>query len=310
MPTPTAPTTTSRTLLTLLLGLSGFLLLAQVSPAQSPVQRRLVLDIELQRHGPVQSGVDQGEQRLSQRWQLQAQLQGDGVPMVHNPLDPDEPQRQLQALQAAPRAAAIAPAPDPAVLQARAQALMARCGQDSACLMREAAALTAAVAPPTSPGRPKAHASADDAGPATPFLAFAGTGACGLQLMARLDERAQGHYNDVHGPVAFTETAQGQETRRDDLLCPALQAVLDTRTGRLWVSLGVVTPDVPAVRTRAEAQRPTRRQEGRLPLSWREAQSWLQQKLGRLTVQGQDQARFPAGSGQTEIRLSWSFRPA
>ena len=39
---------------------------------------------------------------------------------------------------------AHAPAMDPATLQARAQGLMARCGQDRNCLMREASAMSAA----------------------------------------------------------------------------------------------------------------------------------------------------------------------
>ncbi|MCP5270923.1 MAG: hypothetical protein H6932_06790 [Burkholderiaceae bacterium] len=46
---------------------------------------------------------------------------------------------------------AHAPAMDPATLQARAQALMARCGQDRDCLMREASAMSAAAVAAMAP---------------------------------------------------------------------------------------------------------------------------------------------------------------
>jgi len=233
--------------------------------------------------------------------------------------------------------------PDVAALQARAQALQARCGNDSACLMREASALSAAAMPRVNPGSQgvlqtygqaaaacerqpagkardncQAHArrqagggadAPEDSGPATPYLLFNGEMACGLQLTARLDERVQGRFNDVQGVVNYTETALGQETRRDDLPCPTLQAVLDTRTGRVWTALALVPQDVQGVRTREEGNRRPQRHEGRIGLRWMEAQGWLQQRLVQLSADGQDQAKLPAGSGQAEIRMKWSFRP-
>lgn len=126
-------------------------LLADLTQAQAvaekPQQRRLVLDIELKRQGPVQHGIERGDQRLTQRWQFSALLQTDGSPTPYNPLDPDDARRQLADAQRqaqAMRGATPAAAPDVAALQAQAQALQARCGQDSACLMREASALAAA----------------------------------------------------------------------------------------------------------------------------------------------------------------------
>lgn len=345
MPTtyPTAP----RTVLTLLLGLAAFCLLTDVTLAQSAQQRRLVLDIELQRQGPVQAGGDRGEQRLNQRWQLSALLASDGTPIPYNPLDPEDHRRQLQAAQGAQRMAAgvpMAAMPDIGAMQAKAQALQARCGQDSACLMREASALSAAAMPgvnPGSQGRLQAYGNAaaacekqpagkareacraearrqagggvdapEDSGPATPYLLFTGVMACGLQLSAKLDERVQGRFNDVQGVVTYTETALGQETRRDDLPCPTLQAVLDTRNGRVWTALATVPQDVQGVRTREETNRRAQRHEGRLPLQWLEAQAWLQQRLVQLSADGQDQARLPAGTGQAEIKMRWSFKPA
>lgn len=243
---PPAPTR-ARAALTLLAALASFWLLADLTQAQPPQQRRLVLDVELQRQGPVQAGAERGEQTLSQRWQFSALLQGDGVPMPHNPLDPDDPRRQAEA----------------------AQRMVA----------------------------------------AAPYLLFTGAAACGLQLSARLDERVQGRFNDVQGVVSYTETARGQESRRDDMPCQTLQAVLDTRNGRVWTALATVPQDVQGVRTREEGNRRAQRHEGRIGLRWHEAQGWLQQRLAQLSTEGQDQARLPAGSGQAEIKLKWSFRP-
>ncbi|NCT85259.1 MAG: hypothetical protein GXC94_19080 [Comamonadaceae bacterium] len=339
---PASPT--PRAALALLAALASFWLLTDLTQAQTPQQRRLVLDVELQRQGPVQAGAERGEQRLSQRWQVSALLQSDGVPLPYNPLDPEEQRRQAEAAQRIGAAAPAAPTPDWRALQAKAQALQARCGQDSACLMREASALSAAAMPgvnPGSQGRLQAYGQAaaacerqpagkareacraearrqagggveapDDGGPATPYLLFTGVAACGLQLGARLDERVQGQFNDVQGVVSYTETARGEESRRDDTPCPTLQAVLDTRNGRVWTALATVPQDVQAVRIREESNRRAQRHEGRIGLQWREAQAWLQQRLARLSAEGQDQARLPAGSGQAEIRLKWSFRPA
>ncbi|HEY0956593.1 MAG TPA: hypothetical protein VGE36_17695 [Roseateles sp.] len=337
------PLRTTSTRLTALLALAGAGLLADGATAQTQ-QRRLVLDVELQRQGAVQAGADRGEQKLAQRWQLSALMQSDGVPIPYNPLDPDDHRRQLEAAQSAQRRAAAvptAPMPDIASMQAKAQALQARCGQDSACLMREASALTVAAMPASTQGRLQAYGQAaaacerqpagkareacqasarrqagggvdapEDQGPATPYLMFTGAAACGLTLTAALDERVEGSFDDVQGVVRYTETAKGSETRRDDVFCPTLQVVLDTRNGRVWTALGTVAQEVQGVRTREETGRRPQRDEGRMSLRWMEAQDWLQQRLVRLSDQGQDQARLPAGGGQADIKLKWSFKPA
>lgn len=304
----------SRTALTLFAACAGFWLLTDLSQAQTAQQRRLVLDVELQRQGPVQSGADRGEQTLSQRWQFSALLQSDGVPIPYNPLDADDQRRQLQLAQRQAAAVPTAPPADMAALQARAQTVQARCGQDSACLMREASALSAAAMPGVNPGsqgrmQAQGHAAGfADGGPATPYLLFTGVVNCGLQTTVRLDDRVKGRFNDVQGVVNYIETAQGQETRRDDTPCPTLQAVLDTRNGRVWTALAMVPQEVQGVRTREETNRRGQRHEGRIGLQWREAQDWLQQRLIRLSAEGQDQARLPAGAGQAEIRMKWSFK--
>ncbi|HEY0955886.1 MAG TPA: hypothetical protein VGE36_14070, partial [Roseateles sp.] len=132
-----APTpSTARIALPLLAAVASFWLLADVTQAQPAQQRRLVLDAELQRQGPVQSGAERGEQTLSQRWQFSALLQSDGVPLPFNPLDPEDHRRQAEAAQRITAAAPAAPMPDWRAMQAKAQAMQARCGQDSACLMR------------------------------------------------------------------------------------------------------------------------------------------------------------------------------
>lgn len=319
------------------------LALAAAAQAQPAQQRRLVLDVELQRQGAVQAGAEHGQQKLHQRWQLSALMHSDGTLMPYNPLDPDDHRRQLEAAQAAQRratAAPMAPMPDMAALQARAQALQVRCGQDSACLMREASALTAATMPASVQGRLQAYGQAaaacerqpagkareacqararrdagggvdapEDSGPATPYLMFTGAPACGLALSAVLDERVEGSFDDVQGVVRYTETTKGSDNRRDDTACPTLQVVLDTRNGRAWASLGIVTQEVQGVHTREETGRRPQRNEGRMPLRWMEAQDWLQQRLLRLSEQGQDQARLPVGAGQADIRVKWSFRP-
>lgn len=355
MPTPRHPPV--RHGLTLLMAAAAFWLLADTTQAQTPQQRRLVLDIELKRQGPVQHGIERGEQSLTQRWQFSALLGTDGSPSTANPLDPDDQQRQLADAQrrtAAMRPAARAATPDAQSLQAmqaQAQALQARCGQDNACLMREASALVSASMGQAGPagqprmdaatqGRMQAYGNAvaacerqpagkprdacraearrqagggaeapEDSGPATPYLVFNGIPACGLQLSGRIDERIKGSYNDVQGVIHTTETAQGQETRRDDVWCPSLMAVLDTRNGRVWASLNLVPREVMGVSTREESNRRSQRREGRIGLRWWEADDWVARRLLQLDAGGQDQARLPAGQGQAEIRMSWSFKP-
>ena len=126
-------------------------------------------------------------------------------------------------------------------MQARARQLMAKCGQDRECLMREASALSAtqvAGADPATEGRLQAYGQRrgdlrtaagkgarglpggraaqagggedepDDA-VETPYLMFMGRANCRLEAKIRIDNRVEGSFNDVQGVVPFTETAAG-----------------------------------------------------------------------------------------------------
>ena len=99
----------------------------------------------------MQQGAEQGRGKLVQQLSLSVVLTSDGTPMVNNPLDPEDGKRQLERAQRsqqkvqtalAKQGNAAAPAPDMAAMQARAQQLMARCGQDRECLMREASTMS------------------------------------------------------------------------------------------------------------------------------------------------------------------------
>lgn len=116
---------------------------------------RLSLQIEQQREAGIAVIGGSGRQSLNQRLDYAVTLVSPGVPAVNNPLDPEDGARQLaraqarqqklEAAQARQRAqgGGTATAPDMAALQAQAQQLLARCGQNQDCLMREAAALQA-----------------------------------------------------------------------------------------------------------------------------------------------------------------------
>lgn len=299
----------------------GLLLLAAgAAQADAPQQRRLVLQVEMSRQGEVQSGAERGQQRLRQAWTVSAVLASDGVPMATNPLDPDDLRRQAEAAEriaATPARPAPPAAPvDTAALQARAQALMARCGADRDCLMREASALSAAqvargdAALQARLQAPRPAEPVADDGPAEPYRVFHGTAACRLEVGVHVDSRTEGRFNDVQGVVPFTETAQADEQHRGDAACPTLQAVLDTRSGRLWTHLALLPQDARGSRTREERGRPPRRSDGRVALQWQEAQPALQQRLARLDARGgTDVQRLPVPGGQLELRVQWRFEP-
>jgi hypothetical protein len=320
--------------------------------------RRLQIEIEFQRDAAVESAAERGRARLTQQLTLSAVLHSDGAPMPSNPLDPEDgarqlarAQRQVQAMQAAQArhggavAASATPAApsDIAALQTRAQALMARCGQDRECLMREASSFAAAQVAggdaslqarlrgygqdaAACQGQPagqreacvaealrRAGGGGDDGPPdevvETPYLMYSGRAGCALQSAVRIDGRAEGSFPDVQGEVPFTQTVQAQASSRDDTLCPLLQAVLDTRDGRLWTRV-LVVDGAPGIQVRSEKGRAPQRHEGRVALRWHEAEPWLLQRLARLNAGGQDRARLPAAGGQTEVTLRWRFAPA
>ena len=89
-PHPIAMDLTHRPLTQPLLALLGACVLTLAPPAADAASanaRRLQIQIEFTRHGDVRNGAERGRQKLVQQWTLSALLQGDGTPMVNNPLD-------------------------------------------------------------------------------------------------------------------------------------------------------------------------------------------------------------------------------
>ena len=328
----------------------GFVLLAFTDPAAAAeTSRRLKIDVEVKRDGTVQQGAEQGRGKSVQQLSLSVVLTSDGTPMVNNPLDPEDGRRQLeraqrtqQKVQAAQAKVGSAPAaaPDVAAMQARAQQLMAKCGQDRECLMREASAMSAAQMPggdratqaklqaygqaaalcERQTGKAKETCQADarrragggedepDEAVETPYLMFTGRASCKLEANIRIDSRVEGSFNDVQGVVPFTETAQAQQTRRDDVYCPMLQVVLDQRSGRVWTHVMAID-SAQGVQVRTEKGRAPQKSEGPLPLRWMEAEKWVQQRLTNLSASGEDKVRLPVSGGQAEATMRWKFEP-
>lgn len=332
-------------------GLAG----AIATPAQAagPQRLRLQIEADLQREAAL-SGVERGRLQLAQRVQLQLVLATDGALSVSNPLDPDDSRRmaeQAQRTQAKVQAAlqrqGQAPAgPDPQQLMAQAQALMARCGQDRDCLMREASAMSAARVAAGNPqvqarlqaygdavracerqhaasaareaciarARQQAGGSdesdADDAVEA-PYLVYTASAAsCQLDAATRIDARTEGSFDDVQGVVPFTSTTRADGRERDAMLCPLMMAVLDTRNGRLWTRVLPALRGVPGTTVRAERGRRPQQSEAVQPASWYEAQDWLTERLGRLNSQGSDRLERALPGGKLELKLRWSATPA
>jgi len=334
----------------LLIVILGFVLLIWSDPSSAAETARLLkIDVDLRRAGTVQQGADRGKGTLAQQLSLTAVLHSDGVPMPNNPLDPEDGRRQLeraqrtqQRVQAAQAKAGNRPAaaPDLAAMQANAQQLMAKCGQDRECLMREASAMSAvrvaggdaatqarlrtygqaAAACERQQGKARDACQAEARRSAgggedepddvveTPYLMFTGRAGCRLETTVKIDSRVEGSFNDVQGVVPFTDTAQAQQTRRDDTLCPLLQVVLDQRNGRLWTHVMVVD-SAPGVQVRSEKGRAPQRSEGPVSLRWVEAAPWLQQRLANLSVAGDDKVRVPTSGGQAEASMHWRFDP-
>jgi len=331
---------------------------AAASHAAPPSAQRLQITIDSTRDAPLNSNVERGRSKLTQQLVFSVVLQGDGTPMVNNPLDPDDGRRQLeraqrtqQKVQAAldRRGSPVAAAPsaaDIASMQARAQQLLARCGNDRECLMREASAMSAAQvaggdramqarlqgygAAVAACERTAAAGAARDACIANarrqagggsdetdrdeaveaPYLHFRGVGACRLDVTTKIDERTEGQFPDVQGMVPFTHTRQAEQRQQGDTFCPLIQAVLDTRNGRLWTHGPLGMPAPRGVSVRSEKGRAPQRSEGEVMLQWHEAADWLQRRLSNLNAGGEDQVRLPAGGGQAEVKLRWRFAPA
>ncbi len=299
-----------------------FLATALVAPLahakEQPQQRQLVLQLDLQRQGPVQSGAEKGQQQLRQQWRLEATLASDGVLMINNPLDPDDV-RRMAARASAPRPAAPAGNGKPvsaaqgqalqAEMQARMQAMQARCGADAACMARESAVISRDMqAAFEAAGGRAAPATPDAPGPEERYLHFAGAANCRLQAMGRIDSTVRGTYNDVQGAVPYTETRKGEDTLRDPVYCPGVMAVLDVKSGRVWVGFPTLPQQARGVSTREDKGRAPRTTQGPIELRWWEGQEWLAQRLQNLNERGNDAFRRSSDALKVELRAEWSFR--
>jgi len=148
----------------------------------------------------------------------------------------------------------------------------------------------------------------------TPYLHFSGRAGCRFDVAVKIADRAEGSFDDVQGRVPYVQMTRAEQRRRDDSACALVQAVLDTRDGRLWTRIGDTLREVPGVTVRSEKGRAPQRREGPVALQWLEGSDWLQQRLLKLSSGGEDQARLPVvaagrGEGQLEMKLRWRFAP-
>ncbi|MEK8050217.1 hypothetical protein AACH10_08200 [Ideonella sp. DXS22W] len=351
---------------------------------------RLSLQIEQQREAGIAVIGGSGRQSLNQRLEYALTLVSDGVPATHNPLDPDDTARQLARAQARQQKvdaalarqggarAGMAAAPDLAALQAQAQQLLARCGQNQDCLMREAAAMQAQMLGGAGPagagagaGRPGGTLSAtqtaalqtyaaesracdkrhpegaarraclddarrraggtpdasdhdDDIVP-TPYLHFQAPAACEVRAHVRLSDTRRGQTADVQGMRPFEITRQADDTRPPLSECGRQMAVLDTRSGKLWLGSGLPLPAANVAFRYRHGSTVTQQGDEVQNLDWHEATTWLQGRLQQLTRSGSDSVTLPAGpatgssngsetrpgtpaqpDGQTRLQLRWT----
>jgi hypothetical protein len=294
------------------------LLPGQIAAQERPQQRQLTLQLDLQRQGPVQAGAEKGQQQLRQQWRLEATLSTDGVLMINNPLDPDDTRRlaarTLGAKPAAPTGngrpvSATQGQALQAEMQARMQAMPARCGTDAACIARESAAISQAMqAAMQAAGGSATPSAPDDTGPEARFLHFSGAPNCRLQATGRIDNTVRGTYNDVQGVVPYTETQKGEDTLRDPVYCPGVMAVLDVKSGRVWVGFPTLPQQARGVSTREDKGRAPRVTQGAIGLRWWEGQDWLTQRLQTLSERGSDAFQRSTAELKVDLRAEWSFR--
>lgn len=150
----------------------------------------------------------------------------------------------------------------------------------------------------------------DDDEDEAPYLMFNGETDCRLDAALKIDERIEGSFNDVQGVVPFSTVARAEGHERDAVVCPLIQAVLDTRDGRVWTQVLPALRGVPGTSTRTERGRQPQRHEGLRTPAWHEAQDWLVQRLNRLDGAGSDRLERKLPGGHLDLRLRWSFKPA
>lgn len=157
-----------------------------------------------------------------------------------------------------------------------------------------------------------------DAAPATPYLLWRSTAgpagndpaACALQLQVQLDETVSGQQADVQGPVPFRHQRRADDRAPAQIACGLHQAVLDTRSGRLWLDGGLPWPAAHVQVTQQRGGRTQYSGQQVQALDWHEAGDWLRQRLRNLSAQGSDAVTLAtAGGGQTRVQLRWSLQP-
>ncbi|GCL65842.1 hypothetical protein [Pseudaquabacterium pictum] len=204
---------------------------------------------------------------------------------------------------------AVQPA-DRAAVQARLQAY----GADvRACERQQPAGAAREACINQARVRAGGEADAPEAEVAMPYLHFRAAEDCRPSGQLTLDERAEGSFVDVQGPVAFTATRLADDVRAPaSFPCGTQLVVLDTRNGRLWVTSPVLGLSAQVTAVRSEQGRAPQRQVGGSTLDWHEAAPWLQQRLLQLDRRGGNaSATLPAAAdGQTQVRLSWRWQPA
>lgn len=328
------------------------LLAASSAHAAGPGQRKLQIEIEMQREAAF-DGIERGKSRLVQTVSLQAVLATDGVPMLNNPLDPDDTRRQMERaqrtqakVQAAQQKYGSAPANPQAMaaMQSQAQAMMAKCGQDRDCLMREATAFSAAqvgAGHPQTQARLQAYGNAvqacerqhkaaaqrdacianarrqaggsdetdTDEVVETPYLHFTAIPACQFETQMKIDERIEGTYGDVQGIVPFSEVRQAEGRDQFMAACSQLQAVLDTRNGRLWTLMTPALRGAPGTHLRTEKGHKPKQDSGLQEVRWHEALDWLNARQASFSAGGSDRLQRTLPGGRIDVKLRWSFAP-
>lgn len=259
-------------------------------------------------------------------------------------------QAGLAAVAARAPARAPAPVMDMAAMQAMAQRLQAQCGSDRDCLMREASRVSAQQVAAQTGGSPataarlqaygaavrgcerqhaagaareactnRARVQAGDEADApeaeaeaeAPYLLFRALASCQPAGSLKLDEHIAGSFADVQGQVAFSETRQADDSKSPAAFpCGTQMAVLDTRSGRLWVASPLLGLEAQGTALRSERGRTPQRQAGAQRLDWHEAGPWLAARLLQLDRQGSStEATLPAGpDGKTQVRLQWRWQ--
>jgi hypothetical protein len=330
---------------------SGLLTLHAEPAAAAPRSARLEVSIDIERQSNARGANGHHNETTRANYRFSTTVRSDGSLMSINSLDPqamadvaargERDQRRVQAALAAQRAQPVRALPavmtatpmSPAEMQARAMKMQAQCGTDRECLMREASALSLAMAPtdPRVQGRlqgyaaavqqcEKRHAAAagardtciaqarrdaggaDDSDPADEnlpdrYMMFIGQPPCDSSYGVRVDSVAEGATPDITGMVPFRVVLKIDENAAAPGLC-GTSLTFDTQTNTWWSSGAVMLPAVRGVITRTEFGR-TQRNEGQFGTDWYEAAPWIAEQLKHMTRSGSAQTTLPVQMGST-----------